>query len=170
MSSSPVTGPVELDGEEEEEAPIDVEETDIAPAKIAPAVLPVTVEQPVAASPVPSLETTSAAAPVPNGRSPRPAAAIAEAPDAELRYATPRPAERRLFITFRRSGNLERDKYRLKELYDTVRDPKGRDGFVIRLVGSGTPAELSFPNDACTISEKLTTELQKHFRVEFEVV
>ncbi|MCB0066356.1 MAG: hypothetical protein KDD77_04345, partial [Caldilineaceae bacterium] len=61
-------------------------------------------------------------------------------------------------------------KYRLKELYDTVRDPKGRDGFVIRLVGSGTPAELSFPNDACTISDKLTTELQKHFRVEFEVL
>ena len=95
---------------------------------------------------------------------------MAEVPAAADRYGAPRQAERRLLITFRRSGNLERDKYRLKELYDTVRDPKGRDGFVIRLVGSGTPAELSFPNDACTISDKLTTELQKHFRVEFEVL
>ena len=95
---------------------------------------------------------------------------MAETPVPAERYGVPRQAERRLLITFRRSGNLDRDKYRLKELYDTVRDPKGRDGFVIRLVGSGTPAELRFPNDACTINEKLTTELQKHFRVEFEVV
>ena len=123
---------------------------------------PGAIAEPVAAEPI--------RAPIPNGKAAARPAALAETPAQTERYGALRPAERKLFITFRRSGNLERDKYRLKEIYDTVRDPKGRDGFVIRLVGSGTPAELSFPNDACTISEKLTTELQKHFRVEFEVV
>lgn len=79
-----------------------------------------------------------------------------------------RPA-RRLLINFRRTGNLERDKYRLKELYEAVREPKGRDAFVIRLLDNGRIIELSFPNDGCTITEKLKTELQKHFRVEYEV-
>jgi len=115
-------------------------------------------------------EAEPSAASAPGGRPLRSPVAVAETLAAEERYATSRPAERHLIITFRRSGNLERDKYRLKELYDTLRDPKGRDGFVIRLIGSGTPAELRFPNDTCTISEKLTTELQKHFRVEFEVL
>uniref|UniRef100_A0A7C1FDU3 DNA polymerase III subunit alpha n=1 Tax=Caldilinea aerophila TaxID=133453 RepID=A0A7C1FDU3_9CHLR len=76
---------------------------------------------------------------------------------------------RRLLINFRRTGNLERDKYRLKELYEAVREPKGRDAFVIRLLDNGQIVELSFPNDGCTITEKLKTELQKHFRVEYEV-
>jgi hypothetical protein len=51
-----------------------------------------------------------------------------------------------------------------------VCEPKGRDDFVIRLVDGGRTVELAFPNDGCTISEKLTTELQKNFRVEYEVV
>ncbi len=80
----------------------------------------------------------------------------------------PRPV-RRLLINFRRTGNLERDKYRLRELYETVREPKGRDAFVIRLLDNGRIVELSFPNDGCTITEKLKTELQKHFRVDYEI-
>ncbi|MEJ5246821.1 MAG: DNA polymerase III subunit alpha [Caldilinea sp.] len=80
----------------------------------------------------------------------------------------PRPM-RRLLINFRRTGNLERDKYRLRELYETVREPKGRDAFVIRLLDNGRIVELSFPNDGCTITEKLKTELQKHFRVDYEI-
>jgi DNA polymerase-3 subunit alpha len=85
----------------------------------------------------------------------------------------PRPlrlARRQLLIIFRRSGNLERDKFRLKEIYDAVCDPRGRDAFVIRLTGAGNAAELTFPNDGCTINDRLTTELQKHFRVEIEVL
>jgi hypothetical protein len=87
--------------------------------------------------------------------------------------ATPLPGrrggERRLVITFRRSGNLERDKYRLKEIYERVRDPRGRDRFVIRIVNNGQAADLTFPNDLCTINDVLIGELVKHFKVEVAV-
>ena len=77
---------------------------------------------------------------------------------------------RRMHITFRRSGDLERDKFRLKEIYDRVRDSRGRDHFYIILEASGKRYELGFPNDACTISDRLVQELTKHFRVEVIVV
>jgi hypothetical protein len=77
---------------------------------------------------------------------------------------------RHLHITFRRSGNLERDKFRLKEIYDYVRDPRGRDRFFIRLEYNGQAHELTFPNDPCNISERLVQHLTKHFRVEVAVV
>jgi len=76
---------------------------------------------------------------------------------------------RRLQITFRRSGNLDRDKFRLKEIYDYVRDGRGRDQFVIVLDANGKRYELAFPNDACTISERVVKELTKQFRVEVMV-
>lgn len=79
------------------------------------------------------------------------------------------PNERQLHITFRRSGNLERDKYRLKEIYDHVRDPRGRDRFFIVLESNGQRYELAFPNDPCSISERLVGELTKHFRVDVAV-
>jgi DNA polymerase-3 subunit alpha len=82
----------------------------------------------------------------------------------------PRRKARRLIINFRRSGDLARDKYRLKAIYDAVCEPKGRDDFVIRVVDTSRTVELAFPNDGCTISEKLTTELQKNFRVDYAVV
>jgi DNA polymerase-3 subunit alpha len=88
-------------------------------------------------------------------------------PDAPVE---PRRTARRLLINFRRTGDIERDKYRLKEIYELVREPKGRDAFAIRLLDNGGAVELAFPNEGCTISEKLTTELQKHFRVDYEVV
>ena len=76
---------------------------------------------------------------------------------------------RALQITFRRSGNLERDKYRLKEIYDCVCDPKGRDRFVI-IIESGTQrTQLAFPNDGCTISERLVGELTRSFKLEVDV-
>lgn len=81
----------------------------------------------------------------------------------------PRLHERRLQINFRRSGNLERDKYRLKEIYDHVRDPRGRDRFFIVLESNGQRCELAFPNDPCSISERLLGELTKHFRLEVTV-
>jgi DNA polymerase-3 subunit alpha len=80
-----------------------------------------------------------------------------------------RANERRLQITFRRSGDLERDKYRLKEIYDRVRDPRGRDRFSIVLESNGQRCELAFPNDPCSISERLVGELTKHFRVDVAV-
>ena len=66
-------------------------------------------------------------------------------------------------ITFRRSGDLDRDKFRLKELYDRVRDLRGRDRFFILLEANGKRYELAFPNDACTISERLINELTNIF-------
>ncbi|MCE7985898.1 MAG: DNA polymerase III subunit alpha [Caldilinea sp. CFX5] len=80
-----------------------------------------------------------------------------------------RANERRLHITFRRSGDLERDKYRLKEIYDRVRDPRGRDRFFIVLESNGQRYELAFPNDPCSISDRLVGELTKHFRVDVTV-
>jgi DNA polymerase-3 subunit alpha len=78
--------------------------------------------------------------------------------------------QRQLVITFRRTGDLERDKYRLREIYDMVRDPRGRDTFVIRILSGSSAAELGFPNDGCTITDRLKTDLIKHFRVEAAVV
>jgi hypothetical protein len=72
-------------------------------------------------------------------------------------------------ITFRRSGNLERDKFRLREIYDLVRDAKGRDAFAIRIIDGDKSAELAFPNDACSINEHLETQLKRHFKVEISV-
>ena len=49
---------------------------------------------------------------------------------------------RRMHITFRRSGDLDRDKFRLKEIYDRVRDSRGRDCFYILLEANGKRYEL----------------------------
>jgi hypothetical protein len=76
---------------------------------------------------------------------------------------------RKLHITLRRSGNLDRDKFRLKEIYEFLCDPRGRDEFFIRLEYNSQIVQLAFPNDACTISERTLNELNKHFRVEAAV-
>ena len=77
-------------------------------------------------------------------------------------------SRRRLVITFRRTGDLERDKYRLREIYEMVRDPRGRDSFLIKIESSGHAAELAFPNDGCTISKRLESDL-KRLKLEVEV-
>ena len=40
---------------------------------------------------------------------------------------------------------------------------------MIRIVQSGKTHELAFPNDGCTITERLTGELVKHFRLDIAV-
>ena len=91
---------------------------------------------------------------------------------AEAAPAAPAPAAkpgsgRRLIITFRRTGDLERDKYRLREIYDMVCDRRGRDSFLIRIESSGQIAELAFPNDTCNITKRLEADLK---RLKLEVV
>lgn len=83
-----------------------------------------------------------------------------------------RPGSRNLVITMRRTGDVSRDKYRLREIYELVRDPRGRgkDAFFIRLDGAGGNAELSFPNDRCEINDKLLTDLQKRMRLGVEII
>lgn len=76
---------------------------------------------------------------------------------------------RALIITFRRTGNIERDKYRLKEIYDAVRNPRGRDRFRIRIVDGDHTAELSFPNDVCAITDRLVNELTRHMKLSVKV-
>ncbi|MCC6169757.1 MAG: DNA polymerase III subunit alpha [Caldilineaceae bacterium] len=80
-----------------------------------------------------------------------------------------RAAGRTMQIVFRPSGDLERDKYRLKEIYEMVRDPRGRDRFLIVLQSGQKSTTLAFPNDPCSISERLQQELYKFFRVEVSV-
>lgn len=82
---------------------------------------------------------------------------------------TPTTARRTLTITFNRCGQVERDKYRLKELVELVRNPRGRDQFVILLDGEGDRQQLTFPDDSCTVSERLVSELREHFRLEVKV-
>jgi hypothetical protein len=72
-------------------------------------------------------------------------------------------------IVFRPSGDLDRDKFRLKQIVDTVRDPKGRDEFEIVVKANQKSTRLAFPNDPCSISERLQQELYKFFRVEVSV-
>ncbi len=75
-------------------------------------------------------------------------------------------AHRTLKITFSRCGQLDRDKYRLREIVEAVRDPRGRDQFSIVMEAEGRKHQLIFPNDYCTVSERLLGELQKYFNVE----
>jgi DNA polymerase-3 subunit alpha len=76
---------------------------------------------------------------------------------------------RTLKIIFSRCGQLDRDKYRLREIVDAVRDPKGRDQFLIIMEADGRRHQLSFPNDFCTVSERLLGDLQKYFNVDVSV-
>ena len=78
-------------------------------------------------------------------------------------------AARQLTIVFRRSGDIDRDMFRLKEIYETVRDPRGHDHFIIQFDSRGQPVKLAFPDDPCTVSERLTNDLVRHFRVEVHV-
>jgi len=83
--------------------------------------------------------------------------------------SNPPSSRRTLRITFSRSGQLERDKYRLREIVDAVRDPRGRDGFVIVMESEGSRHQLAFPNEYCTVNDRLVNELRTHFRVEIAV-
>ena len=74
-----------------------------------------------------------------------------------------------LRITFSRSGRFERDKYRLREIFDAVRDPKGRDQFVVVMETNGSRHQLTFPNEFCTVSDRLLHELRNHFKVDVAV-
>ncbi len=74
-----------------------------------------------------------------------------------------------LRITFNRSGRFERDKYRLREIFDAVRDPKGRDQFVVVMETNGSRHQLTFPNEYCTVNDRLLHELRSHFKVEVGV-
>jgi hypothetical protein len=77
--------------------------------------------------------------------------------------------KRTMQIVFRPSGDVDRDKYRLKQIVDTVRDPKGRDQFLIMIKASGKTTTLAFPDDPCSISDRLRNELSKFFRVDVQV-
>ena len=112
-----------------------------------------------ALQPEPSAQNGKAAA---NGDQ---AAAHKPRPEGSRRRTTQRTLE----ITFRTCGELERDKFRLREIYETVRNPRGRDRFVILLQSRGKTHTLAFPEDPCSISERLLTELDKRFRVAAEV-
>jgi len=74
-----------------------------------------------------------------------------------------------LRITFSRSGQFSRDKYRLREIFEAVRDPKGRDQFVVVLETNGSRHQLTFPNEYCNVSARLLKELRNHFKVEVAV-
>ena len=70
-----------------------------------------------------------------------------------------------LHITFSRSGQFDRDKYRLREIFDAVRDPRGRDQFVVVMETNGSRHQLTFPNEFCTVSDRLLHELRNDFKV-----
>ncbi len=122
-----------------------------------------------------------------NARSPQPAAerlnaplperdAVLEPPQqgeggdpaATIRRA-PATSYHILRITFSRCGQFERDKYRLREIFDAVRDPKGRDQFVVVMETDGSRHQLAFPNEFCTVSERLLHDLRNHFKVDVTV-
>ena len=89
-------------------------------------------------------------------------------PIAAGRHVSPNSSQV-LHITFSRSGQFDRDKYRLREIFDAVRDPKGRDQFVVVMETNGSRHQLTFPNEFCTVSDRLLHELRNHFKVEVAV-
>ena len=74
-----------------------------------------------------------------------------------------------LHIIFSRSGRFERDKYRLREIFEAVRDPRGRDQFIVVMETNGSRHQLTFPNEFCTVSDRLLHDLRNHFKVEVAV-
>ncbi len=98
-------------------------------------------------------------------------AVAAQVTDSEAANTSPHVENGRqlLRITFSRSGQFSRDKYRLREIFDAVRDPKGRDQFVVVLETNGSRHQLTFPNEYCNVSARLLKELRNHFKVEVAV-
>ena len=98
-------------------------------------------------------------------------AGAAQVTDSEAANRSPHVENGRqlLRITFSRSGQFSRDKYRLREIFDAVRDPKGRDQFVVVLETNGSRHQLTFPNEYCNVSARLLKELRNHFKVEVAV-
>ena len=115
----------------------------------------------------PAIAPQATAAPPPAVALP-PQAQEVQRPRSAIPYsaATPR---RVLHITFSRCGQLERDKYRLREIVEAVRDPKGRDTFLIVMESEGSRHQLLFPNEYCTVSDRLVNDLRTHFRVDVAV-
>ena len=111
------------------------------------------------ASPVNS--EPSGSAPVTGHRSP-----VASRPSP---IPNPHSVRRTLRITFSRCGDLPRDKYRLREIVDAVRDPKGRDGFVIIMDSDGMRHQLTFPNEYCNVTDRLINDLRTHFRLDVAI-
>ena len=98
-------------------------------------------------------------------------AGAAHVTDSEAAKSAPHAENGRqlLRITFSRSGQFNRDKYRLREIFDAVRDPKGRDQFVVVLETNGSRHQLTFPNEYCNVSARLLKDLRNHFKVEVAV-
>ncbi|MDE0311644.1 MAG: OB-fold nucleic acid binding domain-containing protein, partial [Caldilineaceae bacterium] len=98
-------------------------------------------------------------------------AGAAQVPDSEAADTAPHAENGRqlLRITFNRSGQFSRDKYRLREIFDAVRDPKGRDQFVVVLETNGSRHQLTFPNEYCNVSARLLNDLRNHFKVKVAV-
>lgn len=134
-----------------------------------PADAPAPVGERTAPDPSPEVPEPHDEAPVPASSNGAGEAASGPPPPEPVPPSGRRLTERHLIITLRRTGNLERDKYRLREIYDRVRDPKGRDRFFIRIVDNGQTAQLSFPNDLCSISDRLVVELTKHMKLNVSV-
>ena len=85
--------------------------------------------------------------------------------------STPRRnGSRTLRITFRASGELERDKYRVNQICDYMRDPKGRDKFLLMVQSGSHIVTLAFPDEPCSITDRLMKELDTRFRVDAEVI
>jgi len=130
---------------------------------------------PVHREPAGSAPVTSDRSPVASRQSPaanpQPSAALAESPVASRHTSLPNPhaIRRTLRITFSRCGDLSRDKYRLREIVDAVRDPKGRDGFVIVMESDGTRHQLTFPNEYCNVTDRLINDLRTHFRLDVAI-
>lgn len=76
---------------------------------------------------------------------------------------------RTIDILFHGTGNLDRDKYRLRDMVERLSDRRGRDQFFITIENNGRRQRLAFPGEQCTISERLLSELEKHFRAEVTV-
>ena len=78
-------------------------------------------------------------------------------------------AGRSLYVVFRQTGNVERDKFRLRDMYECLSNPRGRDRFFITIDANGARKKLAFPADHCTINDRLIKELTKHFKADVSV-
>ncbi len=63
-------------------------------------------------------------------------------------------------VTIARSGNPERDRERLAQVYQILLSYPGSDQFQLNLVGAGRTVALAFPNNTTRACADLDRELQ----------
>ncbi|MCB0166464.1 MAG: hypothetical protein KDI79_19710, partial [Anaerolineae bacterium] len=80
-------------------------------------------------------------------------------PPAELPPSNPVASSHRLHITLPRTGNLAKDKHRLKTIYSLLTEKSGSDDFIIYIPNGNQKIQIAFPNQSTRYTAHLEQQL-----------